>query len=133
LVDLSKNDKTEDCDSDRSSLFNRIDLPGVGIDLKDYFRTSPEISQDLPQMLHNFFMQLKFSFPSCEADCLLNQTVVPPPNEKMSSIVLDIDLFRTKSLLQDENGLWANIELLRNGKNSIFEACITDATRRLFQ
>ena len=38
---------------------NRIDLPADCVDLKRYFRTSPEVSPELPQQLAAFFMQLR--------------------------------------------------------------------------
>src|SRR5207253_4384748 len=38
---------------------NRLDLPLPIRDLKDYLRTVPEVSPDLPQGLSGYFMQLQ--------------------------------------------------------------------------
>jgi uncharacterized protein (TIGR04255 family) len=46
---------------------------------------------------------------------------------------LDIDLFRTENIPGREQDLWECIESVRELKNSIFETCITDASRRLFE
>jgi uncharacterized protein (TIGR04255 family) len=110
---------------------NRFDLPEAVVDLKRYFRTSPEVSPELPQALSGFFMQLRIEDePGLEA--LISQAVVPPPREGTASVVLDIDLFARKDIPQDEEGLWKFFERLRSEKNRIFEACITDDARRLF-
>jgi len=111
---------------------NRIDLPGDSVDLKDYFRTSPEIAPDLPQQLEGYFMQLRLPYPDVSGYCLINQTIVPPARENVVSVVLDIDLFRSLDLPQDEDGIWNVFETLHEAKNNIFESCITDSTRRLF-
>lgn len=111
---------------------NRIDLPGDSVDLKEYFRTSPEIAPELPQQLEGYFMQLRFAYPNVSGHCLINQTIVPPARENVISVVLDIDLFRSQDLPQIEDDIWTCFESLHTGKNAIFEACITDPTRRLF-
>lgn len=112
---------------------NRIDIPGDKIDLKDYLRTSPEIAPELPQMLEGYFMQLQLPFSELAGRCLINQTIVPPAREDVVSVVLDIDLFRDRDVPQDEETIWRFFETLHDEKNNIFEACITDSTRKLFE
>jgi uncharacterized protein (TIGR04255 family) len=111
---------------------NRIDIPGDSVDLKDYFRTSPEIAADLPQQLDGYFMQLRLPYPDVSGHCVINQTIVPPARENVVSVVLDIDLFRTLDLPQHEEGIWSFFEKLHAAKNYIFETCITDSARRVF-
>lgn len=111
---------------------NRIDIPSEFVDLKEYFRTSPEIAPELPQQLDGFFMQLRLPFPTISGHCLVNQTIVPPPKEGIVSVVLDIDVFRTNEVPQTEIDIWDYFETLHDTKNQIFEACITDTARRLF-
>ena len=62
---------------------NRIDVPSPGIDLKQYFRTSPEISPDLPQELSGYFMQLTLPQPDLGGAVLINQAIIPPPKPDM--------------------------------------------------
>ena len=97
-----------------------------------YFRTSPEISPDLPQRLMSFFMQLRIPQDDLETQALINQTAMPPPRDGIVAILLDIDLFRESDLPKDETGLWNLFEKLHVRKNEVFEACITDKTRELF-
>jgi uncharacterized protein (TIGR04255 family) len=57
---------------------NRIDVPGNSVDLKNYFRTTPEIAPELPQQIDGFFMQLRLPFPDIGATAIINQTIIPP-------------------------------------------------------
>lgn len=112
---------------------NRIDVPSPSIDLKEYFRTSPEISPDLPQELTGYFMQLTLPQSDLGGEVLINQTIIPPPRPDMVSVVLDIDLFSDQNVPQSEEAIWDFFERLHVRKNEVFEACITDQTRRLFE
>lgn len=112
---------------------NRIDIPAAHVEMKDYFRTSPEISPDLPQTMEAFFLHV--TLPQDDIDChaVLNETVVPSVTAGTTSVVLDIDLFRMAEVPADDQAIWELFETLRSRKNVIFEACITDRTRELFR
>jgi uncharacterized protein (TIGR04255 family) len=112
---------------------NRIDIPAKQVELKDYFQTLPQISPALPQTLSGFFLQLRLPQPDLHGQVLINQTITPPAVEGAISVVLDIDLFRDNEVPQEETALWEAFEGLRTRKNEIFEACITDQSRELFQ
>jgi uncharacterized protein (TIGR04255 family) len=67
---------------------------------------------------------------------IVNETPVPPPNEETSiSIQLDFDLFQERFEnpwpVEEEAAVWNFLEQLHDRKNEVFEASITDATRRL--
>jgi uncharacterized protein (TIGR04255 family) len=63
---------------------------------------------------------------------LISATVEPlVPNTW--ALVLDLDLGRTVEIPKRDDELWAMIEQLRDLKNQVFEACITDATRKLIE
>jgi len=110
---------------------NRIDIPLPSIDIKEYFRTSPEVSPDLPQMLQSYLMRLILSHPESGGTAVIQQALVNPPNPDTTSVILDIDLFREQEIPQGEEEIWDLFEQLRDGKNQIFRACITDKTEEL--
>jgi uncharacterized protein (TIGR04255 family) len=112
---------------------NRLDIPAQKIEIKDYFRTMPEVSPDLPQLLVGFFMQLRIPHEDLSCEMLLNQAIVPPPRADTVSVVLDVDLFRTADVPSDEDAIWDYFEKLHVRKNAVFEACITERTRELIQ
>lgn len=112
---------------------NRIDIPLPLKDFKDYLRTAPEVSPDLPQGLAGYFMQLTIPLEDITSLALINETIIEPASQNVVSVVLDIDIFRNAELPADEEGIWAFFGELRNRKNDVFEACITDEARELFQ
>ena len=112
---------------------NRIDIPQRPVELKDYFRTFPEVSPDLPQELVGFFMQLRIPQAEIAGQLLINQTIVPPTREDVVSVILDLDLFQDEQVAQDDSEVWDSFEVLHTCKNDIFESCITNKTRELFR
>ncbi len=112
---------------------NQIDIPQNSIDYKDYFRTTPEVSQDLPQSLMGFFMQLCFPVEQVKGVLVLTQASVPPTELNSNSVVLDINVYTEDAeAFSTEERLWTAIEMMRNLKNEYFERSITDKTRALF-
>jgi uncharacterized protein (TIGR04255 family) len=111
---------------------NQIDIPLKSIDYKDYFRTLPEVSPDLPQSLSGLFMQLQFPQLDLNGMLILTQTAIPAASPDQNSVVLDLDVFAPVLQEISEEALWDLLENLRHRKNEFFEACITDKTRELF-
>lgn len=112
---------------------NRLDIPLPLADFKEYLRTVPEVSPDLPQGLAGYFMRLAIPQDDIKSMALLNETIIAPAAPNLVSIVLDIDIFRTAELPTDEEVVWSFFEELRVRKNEVFEACITDKARELFR
>jgi len=112
---------------------NRIDIPAETIDVKDYFRTFPEISPELPQDLSGFFMQLAMPQRDLQSLALVRQALVPPTQPGITSVVLDIDIFRDTDVPQDDEDIWAFFAQLRGRKNAIFRGCLTERTLELFR
>ena len=113
---------------------NRLDFPLPVKDFSDYLRTAPQLSTDLPQGLSAYFMQLQLPMPDIRGACIINQTIIEPPVKPNTvPLVLDIDVFRAEDLPTSEAQLWEQLEQLRHAKNFVFESCITDEARRLFQ
>jgi len=113
---------------------NRLDLPGgPRLDLKQYFRTFPAISPELPQTVAGLFMQLEIPQNDIGATLLLTQALAKPSPASTAPIIIDIDLIRTANLPTGESDVWHIIEQLHTRHNEIFESCITDQTRELIK
>ena len=111
---------------------NQINIPHSSVELKDYFRTGPEISPDLEQRVEACFMQVQIPQDDLKAKLSITQTLVPPSAPETASVLLDIDIFRTEDLPTTEEDIWSMLGKFRKRKNQAFEACITKKTRRLF-
>ncbi len=112
---------------------NRFDIPCDRLKLKDYFRTYPEVSPDLPDDLAGLLLHLRIPQRDLLGEAMINQAIVPPTTDSVRSVVLDLDLYRAESLPVDEEPLWRLFEDLHDRKNELFEACITDRARELIQ
>lgn len=112
---------------------NRLDIPLPIQDFREYLRTVPEVSPDLPQGLSGYFMQVAIPLEDVKSLAVINETMIDPAAPEILSVVLDIDISRTQDLPPDESGVWDFFEQLHARKNDVFEACITDRARELFQ
>jgi uncharacterized protein (TIGR04255 family) len=105
------------------------------IEIKDYLRTSPEISPALPQTLTGYFMQVQIPLPDYTAMVNINSTIVEPPTPNTTSLILDIDTFRQVELSPSsesfDDELEEGLTELRRAKSFVFEGCITPATREM--
>jgi uncharacterized protein (TIGR04255 family) len=113
---------------------NRIVVPNPRIEIKDYLRTFPELSPDLPQELANYFMQVTVPLRDLGTFVTINSTLDPTATDH-TILILDIDCF----VLTDfelafpdfDDKMSSTFDALHTSKNSVFEFCITDATREL--
>lgn len=111
---------------------NRIDVPETKIEPYDYFGLYPKVPEALPQQ-DVIGMTLNLQMPQQDLQCVANigQALGEPVKAGHISIILDIDIFRLKIEDWDDETAWAFLEKLRDRKNEIFEACITNRTREL--
>jgi uncharacterized protein (TIGR04255 family) len=109
---------------------NRIDLPPDVKELETYITTLPQLAKGLNSKLEQFFMQLQLPQDDIKAMVVLTEARAQGPSDKLS-ILLDIDVFRDQDIPQQEDALWQLLEEFHVRKNEIFEASITQETRRL--
>ena len=117
---------------------NLIDVPSGQVKIDDYLRTRPEISPDMPDVTSGYFMFLNVPLPDYGADSQIVQTVLAREEGNEGSLVLDIEVFcplgRTEIMDPIEmEELDVTFSKLRKAKNLVFEASITDQSRRLFR
>jgi uncharacterized protein (TIGR04255 family) len=114
---------------------NRIDILKDSIEIKDYLKIWPEIPPEMPQRFLGFFLQVGVPLPQFEAAVTINSTIVAPPDQVGTALLLDLDTYRVVQLdprADDFDDKVANqLASLRRAKNFAFESCITDETRRL--
>jgi uncharacterized protein (TIGR04255 family) len=115
---------------------NRIDIPieaGTSLKVEDYITVRPETSPALPAMSH-YAMQLVMPLQKDHCKLLINTATIPSPLLNNASFVLDFDLScEGAHVPQKDEDLWNLIEQIRKHKNDVFEDCITEKSRALFQ
>ena len=113
---------------------NRLDIPSetdASLNVEDYLNVSPHSPGELARPMSSFTMQI---VKPLDDDCMLalNSGTVVPPLIGFASLALDLDVFREVDLPRRDEDLWALINRIRDHKNRVFESCITDRARALF-
>jgi uncharacterized protein (TIGR04255 family) len=115
---------------------NRIDIPfgeGHKVDVEDYLKVVPKYPE--PEVIVSFeryTMQITSRFGKENFALIINSSIVPSPLVEHLSVVFDIDIGFTDDVPQRDDQIWEVFGVMRKEKNRIFEACITDKARGLF-
>jgi uncharacterized protein (TIGR04255 family) len=106
---------------------NRIVIPGEGFEITDYFNFYPHIPKTVPQVHGAFTVGVLFGYD--EQRDILN---VKLGNIEPTGVVLDLDYYLAKAgaVGLDKVSEWVN--MAHDRLETMFEACITDKTRHLF-
>jgi uncharacterized protein (TIGR04255 family) len=114
---------------------NRIDIPipagDVTIDPKDYLNIYVKTPEALGQQVA-YAGQVLHALPELHGNLLLNTAIVPSPLFDHISIMLDLDVHREGGAPQLDKDIFALLTQIRTIKDDVFEHCITDAARSLF-
>jgi uncharacterized protein (TIGR04255 family) len=102
------------------------------IDIDDYLNLSPRLPETPGEPMTAYAMQIVRPLGMDECHLILNSSSVPSPLVGYSSFALDLDIFRETKLPMRDDELWALIDKIREHKNRVFESCITDRARTLF-
>jgi uncharacterized protein (TIGR04255 family) len=116
---------------------NRIDIPagatGV-VDLPKYFNIGVSLPQYAQGMsLQTFAINCTLINSIQHYTSVMQVAAVPSPLIDHLSFTIDIDIATTGSIERSDDKLWELIGTLRKPKNELFEACITQDTRTLFE
>ncbi len=112
---------------------NKIEIPGLHVQLEDYFATYPQISKKLPQGLADFLIRLVIPNPETGAIAILTQKLEKPTDEKHLPIIFDIDCFNPREYDINEQRIWEDFENLRTFKNQVFFESLTEKALELFK
>jgi uncharacterized protein (TIGR04255 family) len=115
---------------------NRIDIPSPPnqpITLDEYLTVSPRLPAiaGFPPMNH-FAVNAQAPLGKDGCNLILNVGNVASPLVDTVSFLLDLDLSLDTNLPRNDEALWGFVDRMRQHKNAVFEACITDKTRSLF-
>lgn len=114
---------------------NKFDIPLFPQPMQDfneYLTAAPIVPKELPQGVSSFLTRVVINDPEKDAAAIITQAFEQIVDPKFIPIILDIDAFKQKEVIAEEDA-WQTLEALRHFKNRIFFASITEKTRRLFQ
>jgi uncharacterized protein (TIGR04255 family) len=115
---------------------NRIDIPDKEnglINIDEYLNVVPKTPDILQEPMTSYMLRASRPIGNDNCNVTITSSTVASPLINFLSLALDIDLYTEKDIPRREDELWALIDLMREHKNRIFEASITDKARALFQ
>jgi len=112
---------------------NRIEIPGERIKLEDYFEFYPYIGEKLPQEVGPFIVGIQIGYEQLRdmLKVLLVSVETSPPQKIGVSLDLDYFLLKPGSVPLTEVFNW--IKLAHDNVEEVFEACIKEKLRQMFQ
>ena len=113
---------------------NRIDIPLPVSDFREYIKTAPDIAPGLPQGLSALFMRLEIPDMKRGLVAIITETIQPPVDEgKRLPFIFDIDIICGATFEPSSPAIWAKLEEMREYKNEIFFASMTDRAKGMFR
>jgi len=112
---------------------NRIELPGPRVELEEYLNFYPYLGADLPQDYGEFNVGIQTAFNGLRDGLRMVLAGAEAGSVDAVPFVLDMDYFLAKpgAISMDEAFSWINEA--HDRLEQIFEGCISDKLRQLFQ
>ena len=114
---------------------NRIDIP-LGnenkINLEDYLTIYPKVPELSDSPMDEYLIQVTQPIDKLWSATITSVALSSSPLVKHLSLLLNIDTFRTQGIPLKDKDLFEMIDTVREIKNRVFESCITQKTRDLF-
>ena len=113
---------------------NRIDIPISGpiVEYEKFINVYPKLP-DVLGPVNAYGVQAVLPIVDIGCKLTLNSAIVASPILDHASFVVDQDISKEVDAPQSDNAIYELLSEIRKRKNIIFEACITDSARELFQ
>jgi len=114
---------------------NRIGLPMPLQDLRDYCLLLPDLPPALPQSISDFFLRFALPVPDAPSASIISLTFEPPlPGATVLNLIFDNEAaYVFGSLNVDTELIWSKLAALRDLKNKVFDASLTEKAKELFR
>lgn len=113
---------------------NRLDVPLIGAVTEEshYLNVYPKLPDTLGSVLA-YGIQAQLPLADVGCNLLLNSSSMPSPLLGHGSFLLDLDIFKEIEPPQKDDDIYDLLNAIRRKKNEVFEACVTNRARELFQ
>jgi len=112
---------------------NHIEIPRTSVNLEDYFEFRLFKGRNLPQVLESFIVGSVFPSSDKQDACKVQLTSATCEKPGHSAFLLDLDYFLSQPQPLPVNKASQWVETAHDQVESIFEGCITDKLRRIFE
>jgi len=113
---------------------NRLELPLPVSDFRDFVKTAPDIADGMLQGVSSLFMRLEIPDHKRGLMAIVTETIEPPIDEgKRLPFIFDIDVVRPTTFEPSSLAIWETFEQMRELKNEIFFASVTERAKEMFR
>lgn len=112
---------------------DKIDFEIIPVELEDYFNYYPFIPPDLPQKHEAFNVRVEIPDENGRDRLLLSLRTIIPDKPNTISLILELHyiLAKPEGISLEQISEW--VENAHTNIEKVFEACITDKCRELFE
>ena len=112
---------------------NRIEIPFTSLNLEEYFEFRPFLGKKLPQDMTNFIVGCMLMFHNGRDCCRIQLTNTVSEESSNVAFLLDLDysLAKPQEVVKQQAMEW--LEAAHRKVYDIFEGCITDKLRNIFE
>lgn len=112
---------------------NRLDIPisGPTIEQGQYLNIFPKLPPEIVN-IEAYAIQVVRSETDIKCRLQMNSANMPSPIANHISFLVDQDIIRQVDVPQSDEDIFDLLDAIRLKKNSIFESCITNKSRELF-
>lgn len=109
---------------------NRIDIPISGnmVEHEQYLNLYPRVPDALGAIV-GYTMRTTFTLENIGCQATLNTAPVASPTLGHASFLVDIDVYKSTNLPMNDQDVYSLLRQMRDEKNRIFEACVTERAR----
>lgn len=112
---------------------NRIEIPGQHIELEDYLQFRPFVGPALPQDFDSFIAGIQIPYDNSRDSLRLQVASTTTETPEVAAILLDLDYFLVQPGQVALNEVFTWLETAHLRVEEVFEACITDHLRAIFE
>jgi len=112
---------------------NRVEIPSQRIQLEDYFEFRPFVGPNLPQDFGPFIVGVQVPYEDSRDMLRLQLANAATETPNTVAVMLDLDYFLAQPGGVSKGQVFQWIEVAHSRVEQVFEACITDRLRRMFE
>ena len=113
---------------------NRIEIPLPISDFREYVKTAPDVAPGLPQGVSALFMRLEVPDLTRGLMGIITETTLPPVDEgRRLPFIFDIDIVSGATYEPSSPAIWETFEKMREYKNEMFFASVTERAKAMFR
>jgi len=112
---------------------NRIEIPEQTEDLRRLCMLFPELPAGVPGVWFEYFQRFASQLED-NVVSIVTLSIDPDSPQSKAAIILDIDVIKTIDILpSNDSQIWSFCEEMRDLKNGIFNASLTEEAKQLFR